>query len=87
MAVQLLVTGITPDDIDADTDRIFVRSEGRPAVTMFVAGDDLGERIDNLEQIGTQVARVATDEERAENARRHDEARRAQYPEPTAVTA
>jgi len=36
---------------------------------------------------GTQVARVATDEERAENARRHDEARRAQYPEPTAVTA
>ena len=36
---------------------------------------------------GTQVARVATDDERAENARRHDEARRAQYPEPTAVTA
>jgi hypothetical protein len=36
---------------------------------------------------GTQVARVATDEERAENARRHDEARRAQYPEPAAVTA
>lgn len=36
---------------------------------------------------GTQVARVATDEERAENARRHDEARRAQHPEPTAVTA
>ena len=36
---------------------------------------------------GTQVARVPTDEERAENARRHDEVRRAQYPEPTAVTA
>ncbi len=36
---------------------------------------------------GTQVARVATDDERAENARRHDEARRAQHPEPTAVTA
>ena len=81
MAVQLLVTGITPDDIDADTDRIFVRSEGRPAVTMFVAGDNRGEQIDNLEEIGILFVGAAID------ARRHDEARRAQYPEPTAVTA
>lgn len=87
MTVQLIVAHIHPDDIDANADRVLIRSDGQTVATMFITGDDLGERIDNLEQIGTQVARVATDEERAENARRHDEARRAQYPEPTAVTA
>lgn len=64
MAVQLLVTGITPDDIDADTDRIFVRSEGRPAVTMFVAGDNRGEQIDNLEEIGILFVGAAIDARR-----------------------
>ena len=38
-------------------------------------------------QSGADRVIVATDDERAENARRHDEARRAQHPEPTAVTA
>ena len=64
MAVQLLVTGITPDDIDADTDRIFVRSEGRPAVTMFVAGDNRGEQIDNLQEIGILFVGAAIDARR-----------------------
>lgn len=64
MTVQLIVAHIHPDDIDADTDRIFVRSEGRPAVTMFVAGDNRGERIDNLEQIGILFVGTAIDARR-----------------------
>jgi hypothetical protein len=33
------------------------------------------------------VARVSTDEERADNARRHTAARRAMYPKPPEVTS
>ncbi len=40
-----------------------------------------------MSNVPNQPARVSTEEERAENRRRHDEARRARYPEPPAVPA
>ena len=45
--------------------------------------DALAAELDDL----AAVARVSTDEERADNARRHTAARRAMYPEPPAATS
>ena len=64
MTVQLIVAHIHPDDIDANADRVLIRSDGQTAVTMFVAGDNRGEQIDNLEEIGILFVGAAIDARR-----------------------
>lgn len=64
MTVQLIVAHIHPDDIDANADRVLIRSDGQTVATMFITGDDLGERIDNLEEIGILFVGAAIDARR-----------------------